>query len=94
MYYLNTKMLLFHVITFVDFLLGDLGVSKQTFPFTIVSTHLVARGWAGLLGGVVGFSEEPVDKASYGSSHHGGYNRHPPPCSDGYCNVNIYRDKQ
>ena len=35
-----------------------------------------------MLGGVVGFNEEPVDKASYGPSHHGGYNRHPPPVTN------------
>ena len=66
----------------VDFLLGDLGVSKQTFLFTVVSTHSVVGGWARLLGGVVGFNEEPVDKAGYGPSHHGGHNRHPPPVTD------------
>jgi hypothetical protein len=59
-------------------------MSKQTFLFAAVSTHLITGGWThlGLLGSVVGFNEEPVDKASYGPSHHGGYNRHPPPVTN------------
>ena len=71
-----------HVIILVDLLFGDLGASEQTFLFAVISTHLIVGGWAGLFGGVVGFNEEPVDKASYGSSHHGGYNRHPPPVTN------------
>ena len=35
-----------------------------------------------LVSGVVSFNEEPVDKGSYGPSHHGGYNRHPPPVTN------------
>ena len=71
-----------HVIVLVDLLFGDLGVSEQTFLFTVISTHLIVGGRVGMLGGVVGFNEEPVDKASYGPSHHGGYDRHPPPVTN------------
>ena len=66
----------------VELLFRALGSSKQAFLFFVVCAHLVAREWTRLHGSVMGFNEEPVDKASNGSSNHGGYNRHPPPVTN------------
>ena len=55
------------------------GIVYNNYLWILLSAIFRGRLLVFYLHGVVGFNEEPVDEGSYGPSHHGCYNRHPPP---------------